>query len=326
MINTMEKSKIVVTGSLAIDTLFYHNGVIQEGLSPGEFMGAAFNVRTVESFWGGCAGNIMYNAALLNTTASPFALIGIVGNDFADYENWLRTNKIATADVVTVADALTAHAYIMSDSKGKQMIVFYEGPGLFEHEARPKLIQKLTALLPQASLCHVAPNSHWFMTECMGQSRAHNVPYFFDPGQALGLFTKEELFEATSHAHGLFVNENEFERMQTTMGIELQSILTQETNLQFIVITKAEKGSEILLKNHDSITIPAASHTVVDPTGCGDAYRAAFLTVIAKALHHDKKPFSEIFKTRELFSLAGQSGSDIAGKCLSIKGTQRHTL
>lgn len=330
MIDSMDKTKIIVTGSIAIDTLMYHNGALKDGLPAGEFMGAAFNVRTVESFWGGCAGNIVFNSALVHKkSADQFVMVGMVGSDFAEYQSWLHTNKIATNEVVTVDSALTAHAYILTDAHGKQFIMFYEGPGLHEHEARPKVIGNLTAQLPQAALCHIAPNSHWFMTECMTQSRSHGVPYFFDPGQALGLFTKEELFEAISHAHGLFANELEYERMQSVMGVELDTLLAGDTSLHFIVITKAEKGSEILVRDGEKISLPAATHAVVDPTGCGDAYRGAFLSVLANALtgselNRAQKSLSEILKTRELIQFAGQSGSVLAGTCLGTKGTQRH--
>ena len=167
------KNKIIISGSIAIDTLFHHNDAIAPILKDRETASIAFNVRSQDSFFGGCAGNIVFNtakrsgaAATLSPT-SPFVLLGFAGNDFGEYNEWLTKNGIDTAHVAIAPSAQTSHAYVMSDTNGQQLTFFYEGPGLARAECEPIVLKNLETLLPESLLIHVAPNRPWFMNACI---------------------------------------------------------------------------------------------------------------------------------------------------------------
>lgn len=331
------KNTIIVTGSLAFDTLFYHNGILEESFIHSDFRSlnnVAFNVRSQEQFYGGCAGNIIYNALLIHTNQpSPFRLIGIVGNDFEPYKKWLLLNKIDTSLIVHVPDTQTAHAYVMSDRHGQQLTFFYEGPGLYPEKIKILLTKNLNAIIPQGMLMHIAPNSYSFMMICLEKAKEFDVPYFFDPGQAINLFTKEELYTALSQAHGAFFNESEYRRACERMSLDIISILiNKDTKIKFIVITKSEKGSLIYVKNGPPISIPAVKKAMIDPTGCGDAYRGGFLATLYQEIKKIKPSnlciselFSDVQKARSFLQKAGQAGTSLAARCLGVKGTQCHT-
>lgn len=325
------KNNIIISGSIAIDTLFHHPDALAPILKDRETASIAFNVRSQDSFFGGCAGNILFSAALSipsnsskSSAPSPFVLLGFAGNDFGEYNEWLVKNGIDTSCVAVVKNAQTSHAYVMSDTNGQQLTFFYEGPGLARGECEPIVLKNLETVLPEAALIHVAPNSPWFMNLCIEQAKKHGVSYVFDPGQVINLFSKSEMHEILSNAVGAFFNEYEYDRAGEIMGITPEALLNADTALQFIVITKGEKGSEILLRGQEPIHIETLKAAVIDPTGCGDAYRGAFYATLYEALKTDL--FSEQQKTREVFTLAGQSGSTLAARCLSVKGTQRHSI
>ena len=344
------KNKIIVSGSIAIDTLFHHPDAISPILKGRETASIAFNVRSQDSFFGGCAGNIIFNAALHYSKShelNPFVLLGFCGNDFSDYKQWLQKNGVDTSHIAKAESAQTSHAYVMSDTNGQQLTFFYEGPGIARAECEPIVLNNLEKLLPEAVLIHVAPNSPWFMRACIEGARKHGVNTVFDPGQVINLFDKNEMHEILSGSIGAFFNEYEYDRAKEILGTSPELMLNAETPLQFIVITKAEKGSKILLRGQDSIQIPTEKTSVVDPTGCGDAYRGAFYNTIYDAVlkHSDDEPngsskprssidghdalnklFADNKKTREIFTLAGHAGSSLAAKCLSMKGTQRHSI
>lgn len=323
------KNNIIISGSIAIDTLFHHTDAIAPILKGRETASIAFNVRSQDSFFGGCAGNIIFNSNLAiksnsAQSASTFALLGFAGNDFGEYNEWLVKNGIDTRFVAVVKNAQTSHAYVMSDTNGQQLTFFYEGPGLARAECEPIVLKNLETLLPEAALIHVAPNSPWFMNACIENAKKYAVAYVFDPGQVINLFGKTEMHEILSSAVGAFFNEYEYERAGEIMGITPEALLNANTTLKFIVVTKGENGSEILLRGQEPIRIETQKTAVIDPTGCGDAYRGAFYATLCESLKTDL--FADQQKTREVFTLAGQSGSLLAARCLSTKGTQRHSL
>lgn len=265
-------------------------------------------------FFGGCAGNIAYNARLLN---KKFVMLGIVGKDFDDYEKWLQKNNIDTEYVVRCQDDLTARAMITTDAEGHQVALFSPGAADLARHHQDKIQITLKTLAPHLSFALISPNSHGFMNAVIEGCISNNVPFFFDPGQALPLFSSQELMTILPAADGLFLNEDELLECLALLTISQEEL---RRIVPLLIVTYGEKGSRIFWCNENGddeiIEIPAVTTPFArDPTGCGDAYRAGFLATI-----------QEHFPTLTTAALknAGCVGATLATACVQSYGTQNH--
>ncbi|PJC37429.1 hypothetical protein CO046_00670 [Candidatus Peregrinibacteria bacterium CG_4_9_14_0_2_um_filter_53_11] len=307
-------SKILVCASLAYDILYTYPGIFNDSLDTTQpQLSVAFNVKERRVHFGGCAGNIVYTGVQLS---SAFRLCGVVGGDFADYEAWLQKNSIETDLIVRAPDAVTSHATILTDHKGQQLIFFDEGAAALTAVHRDELTGLISrqAREGQIAALHIGPNPWSFMSSCLEAAKATGLPYFFDPGQAMPVFSKEELFEAWRGAAGIFVNEYEFALAAKTMQMD-EAVLSVLNPLT--VVTRGKEGSSIFWGGEELSIPPQTDGVPVDPTGCGDAYRAGFLSVIHEANYK---------LTHQLLERAGQRGTEAATACLRVSGTQEHRL
>lgn len=260
----------LLLGSYAYDTILLHQGefharILPEALSR---LNVAFGVNEVNNEFGGCAGNIAYNAALLGD--KPL-LVGALGSDGQPYIERLRACGLNPDTLTVDAQKATAHAWILTDVQNNQITGFSAGA---MHN-----VPVLPAKTPD--IWHIAPAGAEAMATLAKQAHLQGKQFYFDPGQAVPSFVEgqvEHIFplaELLNAAQGLFVNEYEAELLERCVGRPLAELITRPD--QFIVRTKGSKGAELLTQG-DSQHFPVApTRAVVDPTGCGDAFRAGFM-------------------------------------------------
>lgn len=305
--------KILITGSLAYDQLTTFSGVFQDALSSqkSQHLSIAFPVANKQIFFGGCSGNIAYNGKLLG---KDFVLLGIAGKDFNAYEKWLKKNKINTSLVIRENRDFTSEASVVTDSKGQQMAIFYPGAAAWSKKHAQKIKQIIDRLAQKLAFAHIAPNDRHFMLACITACRKNKIPYFFDPGQAMSLFSPAELRNITKHAFGLFLNEYELGLLGKLLKLKPIQISRLCT---VMIVTLGEKGSDVYFQKK-KLHVPSQKPRIIkDPTGCGDAYRAGFLASLAP--HFPKL-------TPEILERAGKLGTKLAIACLQSLGTQNHKL
>lgn len=305
--------KILVSGSLAYDYLYTFPGVFQDELIS-ESAGAlsvAFNVTEKTVHFGGCAGNICFNGKLLGEN---FELLGIAGHDFRDYRNWLQKHGIDTRHVLEEMSEFTAQASVVTDRKSQQITFFHEGAASKSASHRHQILKTVSDLARNLKLAIVSPNNRDFILSSVEACRENNIPYFFDPGQAMPVFTENELLHMVNSAAGLFLNEYELALLEHQLRISRLEILRL---CPLLIITLGENGSKIYFGEKEIVIPSQKPKQIKDPTGCGDAYRAGFLKGIQNA-------FPKL--TPEILEEAGKLGTRLATACLEVVGTQNHTL
>ncbi|KVP39817.1 PfkB family carbohydrate kinase [Burkholderia ubonensis] len=259
----------LLAGSYAYDTVFMHPQAFSARIKRDALdkLNASFNLESVIEAYGGCAGNIAKNASLLGD--APM-LVGNVGHDGGRYLSRIQSWGLDTTTVGIDETQPTAHAWILTDVDGNQLTSFHAGA--------MKAPVRLPSSVP--ALWHIAPEDPVNMVKLALAARAAGAEYFFDPGQALpSLLNKEASHIAPisivlREAKGIFVNEYEAELLRAEVG-DLRLLLTAQD--QFIIRTRGAAGVDVI-RREDSFSLPpAVPERVVDPTGCGDAFRAGFL-------------------------------------------------
>lgn len=299
----MMKSRIAVTGSLAYDYLSTYDRPFEELLLPEKLheLSVCFVVSSKERHFGGTAGNIAYNLALLN---EPAKVLAGAGYDFADYRDHLEGMGVDLSAVRVTPDVSLASATIITDSRGHQITEFYPG-------AMGKGLKPTVTALQDVEVVLIAPDDPTWMMEYVDLSKRFEKRYFFDPGQALARFTSEQLLHALEEgegAEGVFVNDYELELLKRMTGYSEEQLFPLS---RIFVVTYGEKGSKIFSEGK-VVEVPIATPTrVLEPTGCGDAYRAGFL-----------KGYLE---SRDLL-VCGQMGALMATYVVERKGTQNHAF
>ncbi len=257
---------ILVTGSFAYDTVMRFPGRFAEHILPERVhaLSVAFDVDRLERSYGGCAGNIVYT---LHALGAPVVPVSAVGEDFAPYRARLASWGVPTDFLCEVA-GLTAQAYVLTDRDDNQITAFHAGA------MRASGTVPLPALDPPPSLAIVAPDAREGMLRRARELAASAVPYLLDPGQALPLFTAEELRTLVSGARALCLNDYEEALLTERTGWSTEAIARR---LEAVVVTLGAKGAR-LHQGAAVEAIPAVPpERVVDPTGCGDAHRAGLL-------------------------------------------------
>ena len=256
----------VICGSLAFDTIMTFEGRFADQILPDQLhiLNVSFLVPGLRRDFGGCAGNIAYSLNALGGTALPMAT---VGSDGADYLERLRSLGISTEFVRQVDDSFTAQAMIMNDRDNNQITAFHPGAMQQAH------ITKVSAR-SDIKLGIVAPDGREAMLQHAEQFKAGGIPFVFDPGQGLPMFDGKELGHFVDLANWVVVNDYEAKMLAQRTGWSLAEISQRVDGL---VVTLAAEGCEVWTRGereHVAAVTPAA---VVEPTGCGDAWRGALL-------------------------------------------------
>lgn len=265
-------SYYLLNGSFAYDSVLIHKGLFETEILPHEIsrLNVAFGVDSHQEEFGGCAGNIAYNAALLGD--SPL-IVGNVGSDFNAYADHLTSKGLNLSRLVR-HKSKTAHAWILTDENNNQVTAFSKGA------MANKVVLTSKAFEFDCKVWHLAPEHIPNTLELVATAIEIRKKYFLDPGQATPGFLSEEFklkFEkALENASGLFVNEYEACLIEEGLGVSLGSLINN-SKLEFVVKTLGAKGLDLITQNSREFIPSIKPSKVVDPTGCGDAFRAGFL-------------------------------------------------
>jgi adenosine kinase len=262
--------RTLICGSIAYDTIMvfgdrFKNHILPEQL---HILNVAFLVPDLRREFGGCAGNIGYNLSMLG--GEPL-IMATVGDDYMPYDERFKKLKLPQQHVRRIPNTFTAQAFITTDLDDNQITAFHPGAMNHSHENH---VQEA----PGIKLGIVAPDGREGMLQHAREFHAAGVPFVFDPGQGLPMFSGEELNQFVALATYVTVNDYEGQMLQERTGRKLEELAR---GVKALVVTLGAKGS-LVMANGRSLEIPAVrAAKVVDPTGCGDAYRAGLLYGIA---------------------------------------------
>lgn len=263
---------VLICGSLAYDTIMVYPGYFKNDILPDKvhMLNVSFMVPQMRREFGGCAGNIAYNLAMLGGNALP---MGTAGNDFGAYAARLDGLGIPRTHIREIADTYTAQAYIVTDMDDNQITAFHPGAMSQAHvQDIPKKGVKLGS---------ISPDGKEGMVLHARQFADAGVPFLFDPGQGLPMFNGDELRLFITQASYVAVNDYESELLMKRTGWTLKQIAER---VDALVVTRGAKGSHIYAKRKGYEIPCARADSLADPTGCGDAYRGGLLYGIAGGL------------------------------------------
>ncbi len=287
----------LICGSLAFDKIMQYHGRFADTLLADQLhrVNVSFLVPTLRTEYGGCSANIAYNLKLLG--GDPL-IMATIGQDGADYLERLRNFGIKTRAIKTIQDAYTAQCFVTADQDNNQINAFHPGAMQFSHENNVLECGPLRVAI-------IAPDGRDGMLKHARDCAAQGIPFMFDPGQQLPMFSGEELLTFIDQATYLAANDYEFEMVMDRTGLKLEEIASR---LEALIVTRGEKGSEIYAggERYDIPAVPAAA--VVDPTGCGDAYRAGLLYGIAQG--YDWKTTGRIASLLGSIKIGHQGGQN----------------
>jgi adenosine kinase len=258
---------IFVSGSLAYDRIMDFPGRFADHILPEKIhiLNVCFMVDGLTERFGGTAGNIAYNLALLGEEP---VILATGGRDFGLYQAWLNELGLPLSGIRLIDEEFTAGAYITTDMADNQITGF--NPGAMKHQTE----YSFDGIDPKKSLAIIAPGN---LPDMLAYSRCYKemgLPYIFDPGQSIPAWGPVELREMATGALALIMNDYEQEMFCQKTGLE-EGDLRNLT--QVLIITKGEEGSE-LIGPEGKEAIPAAKpRRVQDPTGAGDAFRAGLI-------------------------------------------------
>ncbi len=288
----------LICGSLAFDTIMSFGGRFSEALLADQLhkINVAFLVPGIRREFGGCAGNIAYNLKLLN--GDPL-IMATIGQDSAPYVERLDRLGISRRCIRTIDNAYTAQAFITTDADSNQITAFHPGAMGVSHQIK-------VADAGPVKLAIIAPDGRDGMLEHAHDCAELNIPFIFDPGQGLPMFNGAELSHFIELATYVAVNDYEAELLTERTGLSLQQIAD---HVSALVVTRGEQGAEIYT-SEGRIDIPVVAADVVDPTGCGDAFRAGMLFGLTRDM--DWTTIGRLSSLMGAIKIASQGGQNHA--------------
>jgi len=261
----------LICGSLAFDTIMVFPDKFKHHILPEKIhmLNVAFLVPEMRREFGGTAGNIAYNLRLLED--NPL-IMATVGEDFGAYTAWLDSNNISSKHIKKITNSFTAQAFITTDTDDNQITAFHPG-------AMNESYQNSVNDAKGVSLAIIAPDGREGMFKHAKECFDAGIPFLFDPGQGLPMFNGEELLGFIEMADYLAVNDYEAQMLQEKTGLDLETLASK---VKAMIVTLGASGSHIYADGQRFDIPPVKADDVVDPTGCGDAYRAGLLYGIAR--------------------------------------------
>jgi len=292
--------RTLVCGSLAYDTIMVFPDRFSRHILPDQLrvLSVSFQIGEMRREWGGCAGNIAYN--LLGIGGDP-VVMATIGDDGGDYRDRLAALGVDGVAVRQVPGTYTAQAFIITDLDDNQITAFHPGAMNYSHQNRVDDAGEI-------ALGIVAPDGKDGMIAHAEQFAAAGIPFMFDPGQAMPLFSGPELLAMIERAHYVAVNDYEGQLLSERTGLSLAALAER---VDALIVTLGADGSVI---HADGVTyaIPAAKPArVLDPTGCGDAYRAGILYGMSRGWDWER---------------TGGLASVMGSLKISSRGGQNHTV
>jgi adenosine kinase len=264
----------LVCGSVAYDSILLFPDRFKAHILPDKLhiLNVCFTVPEMRREYGGCAANIAYGLRLLG---DPAWIMATVGQDFGPYRTRLEGLGIPVDYIRSIDDAFTAQAFITTDLDDNQITAFHPGAMQMAH------LNAVGDAKTDIALGIVAPDGREAMIQHAAQFHAQGIPFIFDPGQGLPLFGRDELLAFIGQARWVAVNDYEWELLQQKTGLSAADLMER---VEALIVTRAAEGSQVHTKGR-TLAIPAATpRAVIDPTGCGDAYRAGLIHGLLRGL------------------------------------------
>lgn len=294
------KKSALICGSVAYDTIMVFPDRFKAHILPDKLhmLNVAFLVPQMRREFGGCAGNIAYNLKLLGETGYP---MGGIGSDFGPYSQWMQKLGLSEKYLIRIPDEHCAQAFITTDLDDNQITAFH--PGAMNHSWKIEVPAN-----DGIALGVIAPDSREGMLQHAEQFKAAGIPFIFDPGQAMPLFSGEDFKRFIAMADWVAVNDYEWALLQERTGWNVADVARQ---VKALIITRGAEGS-VIHADGEEYRVPCARATsVLDPTGCGDAYRAGLIHGILNGLD---------------WQTTGQIASLMGAIKIAVRGTQNHSF
>ena len=258
---------VLICGSLAFDTITNFPGRFAQQILPEQvhILNVSFLVPSMRKEFGGCAGNIAYSLKQLG--GEPL-IMATLGKDGALYRNHLEQQGLNLQHVLTVEDDYTAQAIIITDTDNNQITAFH--PGAMQKAGEVKVPARA-----DLKVAIIAPDGRDAMLSHARQLHAADIPFVFDPGQGLPMFDGAELRDFIAQARWVAVNDYEARMLCDRTGHTLESL--SSSHLAGVIVTLGAQGCDIWVQGHKEHVPGIAAQAVLDPTGCGDAFRGALL-------------------------------------------------
>ena len=263
---------ILISGSLAFDRIMNFPGLYKDNFVAEKLhnINVSFLIDDLKEHFGGTAGNISYNLAMLGMTPT---IIAKAGTDFGVYKDWLDSKGVDTSQIQYSTELKTGVGTVMTDQANNQIWSFYAGAMGEPYQVNPGQIEG-------AQLAIISPSNPEEMIQLPEIYREAGIPFIFDPSQQLPRLTGDDLKQCLTGSYALTCNDYELSIIKKRTNL-FEDELLQLT--QMLVVTLGEQGCEIRLREGQKVTVPAAPVSEVkDPTGAGDAFRAGLIYGVVK--------------------------------------------
>lgn len=259
---------ILVSGSLAYDTIMNFPGFFKDSILPDQIhmLNISFLVEKMRKTYGGTAGNIAYTLALLGIKVG---VIGTVGSDFKEYEDFLRKFGIFTQYLRPIQDFYTSTAIGIIDKANNALWSFYVGADALSDQ------MSIDDVSDPIDFGIISPNNPKTMLKFALEYTRKKIPYLYDPGMQLPYLDGDVLKKAFEGASIIIGNDYEVKLMENKTGIEDLNSLANDGKI--IITTLGEKGSRIVSRGESYDIPPSTVSDPCDPAGAGDAYRGGFI-------------------------------------------------
>jgi adenosine kinase len=297
---TGQPKAALICGSVAFDTIMVFQDRFKNHILPDKIhmLNVSFLVPQMRREFGGCAGNIAYNLMLLGDRGYPMAT---VGRDYAPYAEWMKKMGVPTDYVRVIDSEHTAQGFVTTDLDDNQIWAFHPGAMQLSHLNQVSDARNIAIGI-------VAPDGRDGMIQHAAQFAAAGIPFIFDPGQGLPMFSGDELRTFIEQATWVAFNDYEWQLVQEKTKLSAQEIATQ---VEALIVTRGAEGSVIYAQGREIVIPCAKANAVVDPTGCGDAYRAGLIHGLLHGLDWDT---------------TGRIASLLGAIKIEARGTQNHTF
>ncbi|MBN1905215.1 MAG: carbohydrate kinase family protein [Deltaproteobacteria bacterium] len=266
--------KTIVSGSIAYDRIMEFPLQFSEYILPEKIdnLNVCFTVNGMKERFGGTAGNIAYALRLMGEAPEVSAAIG---QDHANYMEWLRQNKISTGMIKIIDKDFTAGAFITTDKTGNQITVFNIGA------MGNSSCLDFNSLDPKNTLLIISPGNLDDMVNYPRQCKEKGIRYIFDPGQQLPVIPPEDLKKSIDGCMILICNEYEHDMIMSITGFDKGALLKMAKT---IIVTRGEFGSVIFTSDSETEIPVVKANRVLDPTGAGDAYRGGLISGLVRGM------------------------------------------
>lgn len=296
--STPNSRRALICGSVAFDTIMVFQDRFKNHILPDKIhmLNVSFLVPQMRREFGGCAGNIAYNLNLLGDVGLPMAT---VGKDFGLYGEWMKKHGVPTDYVKVIEEEHTAQGFVTTDLDDNQIWAFHPGAMMHSHRNQVSAAKDIAIGI-------VAPDGRDGMVRHAAGFAAAGIPFIFDPGQGLPQFNGDDLRTFIQQASWVAVNDYEWQVVQERTKLSAHELAQQ---VQALIVTRGAEGS-VIWAGGKEIAIPSARpRAVVDPTGCGDAYRAGILHGLLHGLD---------------WETTGRIASLMGAIKIEMRGTQNH--